>query len=174
MRMAAEAQLLAAMELVSSVTCHQASRFRHRDDIKGFLLGWILLWTLKWTDIVNVSSHRVQACHFWALEIWKVFPGMKQASWSCESYLTYLYGSLISAIRARIMPIRTKQDFSKTYLCLQKTSEFESTLLMLPWSRKMNSLWRHTASSWEWSDLVQKFSEYKNSHPHPLVDLGNF
>jgi hypothetical protein len=36
MRMAAEAQLLAAMELVvvSSVTYHQASRFRHRDDIK--------------------------------------------------------------------------------------------------------------------------------------------
>jgi len=32
--MAAEAQLLAAMELLSSVTCHQASRFRHRDDIK--------------------------------------------------------------------------------------------------------------------------------------------
>ena len=32
--MAAEAQLLAAMELVSSVTYHQASRFRHRDDIK--------------------------------------------------------------------------------------------------------------------------------------------
>ena len=37
--MAAEAQLLAAMELVLNVTCHQASRFRHRDDIKRLFAG---------------------------------------------------------------------------------------------------------------------------------------
>ena len=39
--MAAEAEMLAAMELISIVTCHQASRFRHRDDIKRLIAKMI-------------------------------------------------------------------------------------------------------------------------------------
>ena len=83
MRMAAEAQVLAARELISIVTCHQAST------LKGFLLGWIILWTLKWKDVVNGSSHRVHAFQCWALEIgkWIVWCFLELLSWNKVGFL---------------------------------------------------------------------------------------
>ena len=65
------------------------------------------------------------------------------------------------------MPIRTKQDFRKTYLCLQKTSEFESTLLMLPWSRKMAGCGGTQCHSESDQTLFRNFLNKKQSSPPP-------
>ena len=65
------------------------------------------------------------------------------------------------------MPIRTKQDFRKTYLCLQKTSEFESTLLMLPWSRKMAGCGGTQCHSESDQTLFRNFLNKKTVIPTP-------